>query len=186
MNEVPNHPRRYKRQQEVGDYMRGPKQRDLSALAPSVRSAQLWLGVDEVLGRIGLSRTTFWKLINEGSFPPPYYQRNRAIWPQSDVDTWIAARIAEEPLQIGVTFIPVTWASIESLMKAKSPAGLTNLQISHLLNADNADVSALTRLMAKAGVIVKLPPHAAHGSPLFYVHNEGVAEILLREKRADA
>ena len=54
----------------------------------------------EVLARIGLSSAQLYRMIEAGTFPAPVIlgaggKRPRAVaWPKSEVDAWIAARIA--------------------------------------------------------------------------------------------
>ena len=47
-----------------------------------------------VLARTGLSRSTVYARIAEGTFPPPIALGPRAVaWPDSVIDAWIAERI---------------------------------------------------------------------------------------------
>lgn len=49
-----------------------------------------------VLDRVPLSDTTIWRMVRAGTFPKPINLSPGAIgWVESDVDAWIAARIAE-------------------------------------------------------------------------------------------
>lgn len=49
----------------------------------------------QVEAHTGLARSTLYKLIAKGEFPPPIHLTAKAVaWPSSDVDTWIAKRIA--------------------------------------------------------------------------------------------
>ena len=42
---------------------------------------------------IGLSRSTIYKAISEGSFPPPIRLGKRAVgWLQSDIEDWLQAK----------------------------------------------------------------------------------------------
>lgn len=55
--------------------------------------------------------------------------------------------------------LPVTWAEVRALMESGAGVdGLTNRSIAELLNADQADVTHLTRLMWKAGEIRRFVP----------------------------
>lgn len=50
---------------------------------------------NEVLRRIGLRRTSLYRLIRAGDFPKPIKLTEQATaWPESEVDAWIDARIA--------------------------------------------------------------------------------------------
>ncbi|MPW04854.1 AlpA family phage regulatory protein [Paraburkholderia sp. CNPSo 3155] len=50
----------------------------------------------EVRARTGLKTTTIYRRMNEGTFPRPVpIGGSRVAWLESQVDAWIAARIAE-------------------------------------------------------------------------------------------
>ena len=59
----------------------------------------------EVMVRTGLSRTTLWRRVRAGTFPPPHELGKSAIgWPASVIDAWLANRLrrtygAETPYQ---------------------------------------------------------------------------------------
>ena len=47
------------------------------------------IGVKEICEKLGLSRTTIWKLRSKGIFPKPVRISERRIaWPESSVDKW--------------------------------------------------------------------------------------------------
>lgn len=49
----------------------------------------------QVEAHTGLARSTLYKLIAQGEFPAPIRITAKAVaWPSSDVDAWIASRIA--------------------------------------------------------------------------------------------
>jgi prophage regulatory protein len=49
-----------------------------------------------VLERVGVSRSTLWSWVREKRFPPPVRLGLRAVgWRESEVDAWIAERVAE-------------------------------------------------------------------------------------------
>lgn len=49
----------------------------------------------QVQAQTGLARSTLYKLISQGDFPSPIRITAKAVaWSSSDVDTWIANRIA--------------------------------------------------------------------------------------------
>ena len=51
------------------------------------------LRLHEVLERVGLSKSTLWRYINEGDFPKPIKLGPRASgWIEEEVDDWIASR----------------------------------------------------------------------------------------------
>ena len=51
------------------------------------------LRMPEVLSRIGLSRSTVWRLIKKEEFPKPIRLGGRAIgWIEDDVESWIQSR----------------------------------------------------------------------------------------------
>ncbi|MCY4652261.1 MAG: AlpA family transcriptional regulator [Dehalococcoidia bacterium] len=51
------------------------------------------LRLPAVLERIGLSRSTLWRLISDGQFPAPIRLGPRATgWIEEEVDDWISSR----------------------------------------------------------------------------------------------
>lgn len=53
------------------------------------------LTVREVALRLNISRSTLYKMLNAGEFPPaPYRVRGRPRWPESLVDAWIEGQRA--------------------------------------------------------------------------------------------
>lgn len=53
------------------------------------------LTVSEVARRLGVSRSTFYVMLQSGEFPQaPYRVRGRPRWPESLVDRWIEGQRA--------------------------------------------------------------------------------------------
>ena len=51
------------------------------------------LKLHEVVARVGLSKSTVWRYIGEGDFPPPIKLGPRASgWIEQEIDDWIASR----------------------------------------------------------------------------------------------
>lgn len=49
----------------------------------------------DVQAQTGLARSTLYKLVSSGDFPAPVRITTKAVaWTRSDVDSWIAGRIA--------------------------------------------------------------------------------------------
>lgn len=49
----------------------------------------------DVIARTGLSRSRVYELMNAGNFPRPVKHSARVnTWPESEIDDWIATRIA--------------------------------------------------------------------------------------------
>ena len=47
----------------------------------------------EVMARTGLSRTTIWRRVRAGTFPPPIELGQNSIgWPESLIRSWLANR----------------------------------------------------------------------------------------------
>jgi prophage regulatory protein len=44
--------------------------------------------VKQVMERTGLSRSTLWRLVKKGGFPPPIKIGKSARWRESDLDAW--------------------------------------------------------------------------------------------------
>ena len=51
------------------------------------------LRLPDVVARVGLSKSTLWRLINGGEFPEPIKLGPRATgWLEEEVDAWIKSR----------------------------------------------------------------------------------------------
>ena len=51
------------------------------------------LRAPEVMARTGLSRTTIWRRIRAGTFPPPYeLGANSVGWPAAEISEWVKGR----------------------------------------------------------------------------------------------
>ncbi len=49
------------------------------------------LGIDRVEAKTDLSRTTIYRKIKEGEFPPGFkISRKRRVWEETDIDNWIS------------------------------------------------------------------------------------------------
>jgi len=58
--------------------------------------AQTILRLPEVKARTGLARSTIYLRMSEGAFPEPISLGARSVgWIESEIDAWIARRIAE-------------------------------------------------------------------------------------------
>jgi prophage regulatory protein len=56
--------------------------------------AHIILRLPAVKARTGLSRSTIYLRIKEGSFPPPISLGPRMVgWPEADIDAWLSAQI---------------------------------------------------------------------------------------------
>ena len=55
------------------------------------------LRLREVLERVGLSKSTLWRLIKAGQFPKPISLGPRAVgWIEEEIDQWISSRSRAE------------------------------------------------------------------------------------------
>ena len=55
------------------------------------------LRLREVLDRVGLSKSTLWRLIKAGQFPKPISLGPRAVgWIEEEIDQWISSRSRAE------------------------------------------------------------------------------------------
>ena len=63
---------------------------------PSVREEkpERLLRLAEVIARVGLAKTTIYDHIRAGMFPKPVDLGGAVAWVESEIDAWIAARIA--------------------------------------------------------------------------------------------
>ena len=66
-----------------------------SVFEPKNRRQARFLRLPEVLARTGLSRSTIYVRLDQGSFPRPVSLGGRAVgWIESEVNEWIRERIA--------------------------------------------------------------------------------------------
>jgi predicted DNA-binding transcriptional regulator AlpA len=148
------------------------KTRDIAGIPAAERTSQLWLNVDDVLERVAIGRSSLWAQVADESFPAPYMWKGTPLWTQGDVRDWIVERV-RGTAQPKVKGTAVTWELVETLLRTKFPAGYTNRQIAHLLDCDMVDVTNLTRLMAKAGVLSSFSPMGNRaGSTKFYTYSQ--------------
>lgn len=62
-----------------------------SRLPPTRRASSRLLRLPEVMGRVGLSRSTIYELMATGRFPRQIYLGARSVaWAQEDLDAWIS------------------------------------------------------------------------------------------------
>jgi prophage regulatory protein len=65
-----------------------------SSLA-STKNDMRFLRFPEVRQRVGLSRSTVWRLTTTGRFPRPYHLSAKAVgWLEPEIDAWIRERAA--------------------------------------------------------------------------------------------
>lgn len=63
--------------------------------------AETLLRLQAVMDRTGIKRSKIYALVGDGKFPKPVKIDGCAVWPASDVDQWIAKRIAEHRALVG-------------------------------------------------------------------------------------
>jgi len=69
----------------------------------------------EVIDSTGLSRSTLYKYIGEGTFPKPVSLGDRCVgWVDSEVHDWILAKIEERDLVEGAYARPIGHLSMAS------------------------------------------------------------------------
>lgn len=54
-----------------------------------------FLRLPAVMAATAISKPTIYSLIRAGKFPKPAKVGRASVWPQADIDAWIAGRIAE-------------------------------------------------------------------------------------------
>ena len=60
------------------------------------------LRLPDVLGRVALSRSAVYDLVQRGAFPQPVKLAARCTaWVESEIDGWVGARIAERTARAG-------------------------------------------------------------------------------------
>jgi prophage regulatory protein len=53
------------------------------------------LGIKQVAAKVNLGQSTIYRLVAKGEFPKPFsLVGNRTAWLESDIDTWLAGRVA--------------------------------------------------------------------------------------------
>jgi prophage regulatory protein len=63
-----------------------------------MRQSDRIIRLNTVLSRTGLSRSTIYRMIAEGTFPPQIkISTNGAGWKESDINRWIADPVAWRP-----------------------------------------------------------------------------------------
>lgn len=71
--------------------------------------------LQDVIIATGLSRSTLYKYISEGTFPKPVSLGDRCVgWVDSEVHDWILARIEERDLAEGASTRPIGHLSMAS------------------------------------------------------------------------
>ncbi len=71
--------------------------------------------LQDVITATGLSRSTLYKYISEGTFPKPVSLGDRCVgWVDSEVHDWILARIEERDLAEGASARPIGHLSMAS------------------------------------------------------------------------
>ena len=71
--------------------------------------------LQDVITATGLSRSTLYKYISEGTFPKPVSLGDRCVgWVDSEVHDWILARIEERDLAEGAAVRPTGHLSMAS------------------------------------------------------------------------
>jgi len=60
------------------------------------------LRLPDVLGRVGISRSAIYELVQRGAFPQPVKLATRCTaWVESEIDGWVRARVAERAARGG-------------------------------------------------------------------------------------
>jgi prophage regulatory protein len=68
-----------------------------------------FIGIEEVMARTSLSRSTIWRLWRRGCFPKPVgLSVNRKGWLDSQVGAWIQARVEGVEWSDGAAAVRVT------------------------------------------------------------------------------
>ena len=71
--------------------------------------------LQDVITATGLSRSTLYKYISEGTFPKPVSLGDRCVgWVDSEVHDWILAKIEERDLAEGASARPIGHLSMAS------------------------------------------------------------------------
>ena len=61
------------------------------------------LRLPQVSERVGLKKSTIYKLVSEGSFPPPIKIENTraSLWPEVHIDAWVNRQAGAHQIQMG-------------------------------------------------------------------------------------
>jgi prophage regulatory protein len=72
-------------------------QKDQKCSVAAPQQDDRFLKIDDVMARLGVSRSTIWRLTQSGDFPRPVaISPGRKGWLKSQVDAWIASRLRVE------------------------------------------------------------------------------------------
>lgn len=64
-------------------------------MSPSLPLKESFLRLSDVRARTGLSRSTIYAYVQDGRFPAPVKLSERCVaWIESEIDGWVAERIA--------------------------------------------------------------------------------------------
>ena len=53
-----------------------------------------WLTMEQVLEKVGLSRSTVLRLEKDKQFPPHIQKKGVNLWVEGEIDTWMEAEVA--------------------------------------------------------------------------------------------
>ncbi len=68
----------------------------MNAPETHIQTATRLLRMPQVLDRVGLKKTVIYEWIKAGTFPKPIKLGSASVWPESDVDNWIAEQVEQQ------------------------------------------------------------------------------------------
>ena len=133
--------------------MRKMTYRNMNELQPHEISKKMWLNIDEVIKAIAISREKLWILVKNGNIEKPYSYKRSALWPSDEIQEFIQ-QCKKETIDLSKPSqdeTPITWDMVVDILT--SNGNMTNRNITDELNSNIMDVSSLTRIMTKSGII---------------------------------
>lgn len=72
-----------------------PAGASMNATDTPFQSGTRLLRMPQVIDRIGLKKTVIYERIKEGTFPKPVKLGSASVWPENEVDAWIAQQVRQ-------------------------------------------------------------------------------------------
>jgi predicted DNA-binding transcriptional regulator AlpA len=75
-----------------------------AVLAPPSAPAVVRIGIADLEARLGVDRSTVWRMCRAGAFPAPSYVGTRRVWEVAEVEAWEAEQraVPHKPVVRGI------------------------------------------------------------------------------------
>lgn len=77
------------------------------------RSGERLIGIEEVIARTGLKKTTIYKRMKQGCFPRQAKDGSRSLWSEREVEDWIRTRLNDRTWPMPPAFAPLNELALE-------------------------------------------------------------------------